>query len=280
MFLKKTALGAAVALLGLLLSPRVGNAQPPGFQLYTSGTGVQVYKKEIRNGEPDYVTVIDLRSATLLNLHGTVVATPTANSKVSRKRIPSFWDDAVRLNTTTSKVMVVVNGTFFNDQINPTTLSFGLKANGRVISNGDDLNALGARVLNKTFTFNNRLKRASIQAYDRQSFDGTTPDVVGALDVTAPLDSRAYRPRTFVGIADTNRDGDYETVYIYASAYALPTEADSALRQWGATTRAMLDGGGSTAMRVLRRNGRSETVEDVISSTRTVPHALAVFAGR
>lgn len=241
---------------------------PSGFYKIMEDTGVRVYKKDYQGGQPDYVTVVDLRKATIRNLTGSY-----SNGNVSRKSMSTFWNDAVAMNTTTAKAKIVINGTFFNDNgsPNPTQIAFGLKVRNNKISYGY---AVGSEFpgLIRTLAFNSFGASTSIQSHSNSTFDGSTPDVVGALDVTADKSASTFLPRTFVGNIDSDGNGVAETLLLFSTAYGRQASADGVLKAFGATSRAMLDGGGSTFLII---DGSSK-----ISTTRTVPHAIAVYAGK
>jgi Ricin-type beta-trefoil lectin domain len=243
---------------------------PSGFYKILEDKGVRVYKKDYQGGQPDYVTVVDLRRATIRNLTGS-----NSNGNVYRKLLSNFWNDAVAMNSTTAKAKVVINGTFFknnnNGSPNPTTIAFGLKVRNNKISYGY---AVGSEFsgLIRTFSFNSFGASSSIKSHSKSTFDSPTPDVVGALDVTADKTASNFIPRTFVGNIDSDRNGAAETILLFSTAYGRQVAADNVLKAFGATSRAMLDGGGSTGLII---DGSA-----YIPTTRTVPHAIAVYAGK
>jgi len=241
---------------------------PCGFKEIVSDRGVKVYKKDNELGKSEYVTVVNLKSGSISNLAGEFINAP--NGEVGRKSITDFWNDAVKQNTTTRKAKIVVNGTFFSQNNTPTPIAFGLKVAGTIISYGYGINEFPNLIT--TFSFNSLKKYASIQTYNKVTFDSSTPDVVGALDPTANKSAEKYLPRMFVGVRDDDGNGSNETVILYSSAYARQVDASDVLRKFGANSIAMLDGGGSTGLIV---DG-----ETYIKAGRTVPQAIAVYAGR
>ncbi|MBD2605452.1 phosphodiester glycosidase family protein [Scytonema hofmannii FACHB-248] len=238
-----------------------------GFKLILSETGLQVYKKDYSNGNSDYVTVVNLEKGTIRNLTGTTEGTP--NAMVKRKLPSEFWQDAVKGNTSTRKVIVVVNASFFSTNEDPTGIAFGLKLGGNAISYGYAIAKEYPGQI-RTFSFNPDQGIANIQSYAKETFN-STPEVVGALDVVANKSPLSYLPRTFVGVRDNDGNGTKETVIFYSSSYARQIDASNVLTGFGASVTAMLDGGGSTFLIV---NGNS-----LISTKRKVPHAIAVYAG-
>jgi hypothetical protein len=64
---------------------------------------IRLYQKDYAGGTPDFVTVVDLRYATVINLTGTVSDAPCGI--LSRQNLGtgagSFWADATAMNTPT-----------------------------------------------------------------------------------------------------------------------------------------------------------------------------------
>lgn len=236
-----------------------------GFQPIIKATGVKVYYKNRQGSTKEYITVIQTTKAKIENLTGAVFSIPY--SRVSKKSLDQFWQDAVSNNTSTRKVRVVINGTFFSTKQNPTGIAFGLKARGNIITYGYGIaNEYPGEI--RTFSFNPQAGFASIQPYSTGSFR-RFPEVVGALDANANKAARKYLPRTFVGVRDHNGDNLNETVIFYSSNYARQVDARNTLKCFGANNTAMLDGGGSTGIIV---DGKP-----LIDTPRKIPHAIAVF---
>ncbi|MEO1431674.1 MAG: phosphodiester glycosidase family protein, partial [Cyanobacteria bacterium J06633_8] len=211
------------------------------------------------------ITVIQTTKAQIENFTGTVFRLPA--SKVSKKTLSQFWQDAISKNTSTRKAKVVINGTFFSTKQNPTGIAFGLKARGNIVTYGYGIaNEYPGEI--RTFSFNPQTGNASIQAYSTEWFR-RFPEVVGALDANANKAATKYLPRTFVGVRDDNGDNLNETVIFYSSNYARQVDAQNALKCFGANTSAMLDGGGSTGIIV---DGKS-----LIDTPRKIPHAIAIY---
>jgi hypothetical protein len=248
---------------------------PSGFKLILTGTGVSVYRKDYTGGQPDFVTVVDLRKGSLINLTGVVKDVPNdPNDKIWRKRLGTslgtFWSDAKAKNTSTRTAKVVVNGTFFSHKEDPTPIAFGLKVSGKVISYGYGLNEFPG--LNRTLSIDAATAKVMIDPYNKATFDGSMPDVVGALDPAANKDASRWIQRTFVGVRDDDNNGIVETVMFYSSKLATQVWASNILTSFGASKIAMLDGGGSTGLII---DGIS-----YITPGRTIPHAIAIYSGK
>jgi hypothetical protein len=270
--INKIKVGVIIPIATVLVPFIIPTAQavpvPCGFKEIVSDTGVKVYKKDNELGKSEYVTVVNLNSGSISNLAGEFINAP--NGEVSRKSITDFWDDAVKQNTTTRKAKVVVNGTFFSQNNTPSPIAFGLKVAGTTISYGYGIDEFPNLIT--TFSFNSLKGTASIQPYNKLTFDNFIPDVVGALAPTANKSADKYLPRTFVGVRDDDGNGSNETVILYSSASARQVDASDVLTKFGANSIAMLDGGSSTGLII---DG-----ETYINYGRTVPQAIAVYAGR
>lgn len=246
---------------------------PPGFYQILSDTGVQVYQKNYSRGEPDFVTVVDLRSGTLRNFTGWV-----SGEAVYRKTLQTFWNDAVAQNTYSRRAKVVLNGTFFatNDSnpYPPVGIAFGLKADWWLMSYGYGVDREYPGLI-RTFAFDSGFGSSSIQPYnrgDRRTFDSGIPNVIGGLDATANKSRNSYIARTFVGVRDDNNDGHSETIMFFSSKQATQALAFNTLRSFGAGSIMMLDGGGSGGLIV---DGTSH-----ITPSRSIPQAFVIYAGR
>lgn len=242
---------------------------PSGFQEIASGRGVKVYRKVYTGGQPDFVTVVDLRYATLRSF----VGWPTGEA-VERRTFRTHWNNAVAQNTYSRTAKVAISGTFFahlenGREINPTGISFGLKTEWWRVSYGFDVNKHPGKVL--TFAFDPGFGSSSIQPYSRATFDAGIPDVVGGLDYSVPKPPN-YTGRTFVGVRDDNRDGHSETVIFFSSKSATQIGAVKVLSGFGGGSKMMLDGGGSTGLIVDGKN--------YITPDRTLPHVFIIYAGK
>ena len=238
---------------------------PTGFQRILSDTGVRIYQKKYPIASFDFVTVVDLRIATIRNLTGTV-----NGELIGRKLLSSFWQDAIEQNVEDFQAQVVLNGTFFGtDQTTATDIAFGLKAHDRLITYGYGLNEYPGQ--NKTLAFDSFAANAQIQPYGNATFD-RFPDVIGALAANADKSAARQLGRTFVGTVDTDQDATADTVLFFSSAAATQAYAENTLKSFGATEVAMLDGGGSTG---LIANGTA-----YIRTNRTLPHAIAIYANK
>ena len=240
-------------------------AIPNEFHRILSGIGVEVYQRNYPNASPDFITVVNLRTATIRNLTGAVT-----HESITRKPLDRFWQDAIDQNIGSFKARVVLNGTFFGNNHDKTTeIAFGLKTKGNLINYGYGLDEYPG--LNKTFAFDSFAANAQIQPYRSTTFD-IFPDVIGALAAQADKSASRRLGRTFVGAVDTNYDFVSDTILFFSSVAATQAHAETVLKRLGATEIAMLDGGGSTNLIV---DGTA-----YIKTDRTLPHAIAIYADK
>lgn len=268
---KSSVFFSVVAFLLLFGSVNIKQVQatvpvPSGFQPILSDTGVKVYRKNYTGGQPDFVTVVDLRAGTIRNFTGWVY-----DGAIERRTLGTFWNDAVSQNTSSRRAKVAINGTFFStDAVPNAPIAFGLKADWWRMSYGYGLNEYPGLV--RTLAFDSSYGSSSIQPYAQATFDSGIPDVVGGLDPSANKQATSYIGRTFVGVRDDDGNGHSETVIFFSSKYATQAGAVSVLNGFGAGSKMMLDGGGSTGL----------TVDGTpyITPSRTIPHAIIICAGK
>lgn len=263
-----------VALVFSMLNIDIARATVPipnGFELVSSGTGVRVYRKLNPYKAYDYVTVVDLRRATMTSFTGWVSGNQPDNGVVERRTLKTHWNNAVAQNTRYRTAKVAINGTFFDTDHSPAGISFGLKANWWRMSYGF---AIGKEFPNliRTLAFDPSFGSSSIQSYKRSTFDSGIPDVVGGLDPSADKGKNIAQQRTFVGVRDDNGDGHSETVIFYSSVAAPQSWAVSVLSGFGTGSKMMLDGGGSTGLIV---DGSS-----YISTSRSLPQVFIIYSGK
>ena len=248
----------SIAFVVLIIASRAAIAQPLGWTRVDFATGVATYRKGV---EETYVTFANLATTRVVSITGNVTGTP--NGTVSNLLLNEHWQKAAGQNTGTSKVFAVSNGTFFNTHTNPTLLSIGLKTSGRIVSYGSDLGKnLG---WNRALSINNSTSIAGIQDHSKAVFDSSTPDVVGGLDMNSP-NFTALAERTCLGL-----DGRFLFLYSTKKKVA-PLAVISDLKAWGSRSMIMLDGGGSTCLIV---KGSKK-----LSTTRAIPHAIAIYSGK
>lgn len=245
---------------------------PPGFYLFDSANGVQLYKKDYPNGTPDYVQMIDLSLGAKLQLfHGQITdprpdkgAYGGGDPRMTSLPLQSYWNKASGLD---KNAFCITNGLFFYMPEYPTRLAFPLKVDGNILTDGWGVQTYpGQKLLLELWDDHADITELSSQVLN----NSTAPNLVGGLTEEANKRIKYSVGRTFVGVADLNKDGLDETVLVFNSSSSLQSGAAEVLRSFGADKVMMLDGGGSTQL--MCKSGW------YIRSDRPVPQALAVIA--
>ncbi|PWH12899.1 MAG: hypothetical protein DDG59_15070 [Anaerolineae bacterium] len=263
----------AVLLFAFPQSVQANLPVPDGFTLIRSSVGVQLFRKQYPSGYPDYVQVIRLnRGAEVRLLYGKVSHQGVTSGvyggldvRLNSRSILQYWEE---LLASTSRAFCVTNGQFFYMYEYPTRLPFPLKVNGRVISGGYSK----GEFTDQKFMLEIWKDRADIRPLTKVDFQtSTAPNIVAGLAEDARKSPDKYVGRTFIGVADQNLDGVYETILIFSTQAARQRDAADTLRKFGAEKVMMLDGGLSTQ---LICQGTP-----YIQTERLIPQALAVLDG-
>lgn len=246
---------------------------PEGFDLVMSDIGASLYKGNNRFGSIDFVQVVDLSQGAGIDLlHGDIVNSGTGRGSYDYAVSPSFrrnsltniWSSYI---SSESNAFCITNGQFFSTNNDPTQLAFPLKEDGVIVSTGyGEAEYPGQKLILEIW--NDHLD--IIDLTEESLRDSNAPDIIAGLDQNADKGPSNSTGRTFVGIADSDNDQQFETLLIFNSQYSTQKHAVDTLRSFGAEKFMMLDGGGSTQ---LICKGDS-----FISSSRTIPQSLAVLS--
>lgn len=227
-----------------------GIIPPAGFELLRSAQGVAIYQKQYSNGSPDYVQVADLAfGAEVFVLHGSI-SNPASgqgvyggdNARFNRLSIKQFWN---QLSNKTDTPFCVTNGQFFRLADSPTPLPFPLKKDGEILTDGYGVKEFPDQKLILEIWPDHLDIRELTQ---ENLYTSSAPDIVAGLTEDAEKASKKAVGRTFIGIADRDRDNQFETLLIFNTRTARPQAAAEVLRAFGAGKVMMLDGGGSTQL--------------------------------
>jgi Phosphodiester glycosidase len=225
------------------------------FQASSLAPGITVWTNPAKE---TYVVEADLSKTELRSLSGET--TPTG--KVGQFQFEEFWEK----NKSQGNLQVLINGTFFQEYDKPTGIAFGLKQDRQLITYGYGLNEFP----DQTMTVSWSPGQISIDPYSRSTFDGTTPNVIGALAPTAGTNAHRHLRRTFIGVKNQHQNArTYKTVLLFISPSASQSEATQTLQQFGAKQVAMLDGGGSTGSIV---GGKT-----MVQPKRRLPQTIGIF---
>jgi len=246
---------------------------PEGFQVTKSAEGIRLFKKTYKNGTPDFVQIVSLdQGASVELLHGSVTAERSGkgvfggnDARFQSQSLKKFWNVASRLS---DQVFCVTNGQFFYMPESPTRLTLPLKVDGQVITDGFGADQfIGKRLMLELWQGHADIRELSAE----NLYNSSAPDVIGGLSAEANRRAKDYTGRTFVGVQDRDRDGLHEILYVFNTRTARQVDADAVLRSFGAEKTMMLDGGGSTQLICQDEN--------IITSERAIPQALAMIAG-
>lgn len=278
-FLAVVLLGtAAMASVGaeaapVLLGYHAGLVIPPGFDKVSSVYGAQLYRKDYSGGTPDFVQTVDLsQGAAIKLLHGSIKETRPGHGayggndpRILSRSLEQYWKDFA---SSYANPFCVVNGQFFYMPESPTRLPFALKVDGEIVSDGFGKDQFpGQKLMLELWP-----GHADIQELTRDAlYSSSAPNIVAGLSEVAHKAINKFVGRTFVGLANRDGDGQFETVLILTTRTARQVDAADVLRSFGAQKVMMLDGGGSTQMICLDK--------PYISSDRLIPQALGVQGG-
>lgn len=247
-------------------------AIPDDFVIKHVATGAQLYMKEYKKGNPDFVQVISLdQGAKLEPLLGDIVDNRAGKGvyggndpRFTSKSLSTYWED---YSATHTNAFCVINGGFFYMREYPTRFPFPIKKDGVVLSDGYGIkDFVGQKLLFELWD-----GYADILELSQETLSSSTaPDIIGGLTEDANKAAEKYVGRTFVGIDDRNGDGQFETVLIFSTKSARQIDAANTLRSFGADKIMMLDGGESAQ---LICKG-----EVLIESERLLPQAIGISA--
>lgn len=246
---------------------------PPGFTLINSTYSIELYRKDYKGGNPDFVQVINLsQGAQVVPLHGEIRELREGkgsyggnDARFAIRKIDQFWQS---LANTTGNAFCVTNGQFFLMGETPTRLPFPLKKDGHILTDGYGKNEFVDRKLMLEIWDG----KADIRELTQNAlYSSTAPHIVAGLAEDANKRAAQYVGRTFVAVDDRDLNHEYETILILSTKTTRQADAAEVLRSFGADKVMMLDGGGSAQ---LTCQGQS-----LVSSDRPIPQALGIIAG-
>ena len=246
---------------------------PPGFTLINSSYGIELYRKDYKGGNPDFVQVINLsQGAQVIPLHGEIREVREGqgsyggnDARFAVRKIDQFWQS---LTNTTENAFCVTNGQFFLMGETPTRLPFPLKKEGQILTDGYGKNEFVDRKLMLEIWEG----KADIRELTQNTlYSSTAPHIIAGLAEDANKRAAQYVGRTFVAVDDRDLNHEFETILILSTKTTRQADAAEVLRSFGADKVMMLDGGGSAQ---LTCQGQS-----LVSSDRPIPQALGIIAG-
>lgn len=268
-----------ITLLLAALLTQIASAHPPGANRPPASTlvaydaGVALHQIDDTDGYPDFVQLVHLnRGAAVKLLHGAIIDPGTGqgvydgdNPGFTNQFLHNIWYDFTSQHPNT---FCITNGQFFSAHTTMARLSFPLKVDGNVVSDGYSLNDYpGQKLMLEIWP-----DRADIAPLSATAlYTSTAPDIIAGLTREASGRRPNMRTgRTFIGVGNPDQHGHYQTILIFTSAMARKTEAAAVLRRFGAEKVMMLDGGSSTQLTCRGQN--------YVSSGRRIPQSIVVVA--
>jgi hypothetical protein len=230
-------------------------AAPSGYVVDQQGRGVTLWRQDVSGGEPDWVLEVDLNVARVDSL-----VDPTGGA-LWRHTNPTWWTRGADAN-----LFAVVNGAFFNPGIDPTEPAFGLRVPTYRHAGYGTASEFTDQQLALWFEDG----RVNLYGHVPANLDTGAEHQVVALSPYANKSASSWVARTFAGVKDFDGVG-HRTLLFFVTRLANQQYAREELARWGTTNVIMLDGGGSTQLRVRG--------VDQVATSRGVPHVFRVLEG-
>jgi len=229
---------------GILLVPVVGTAAVPPVgwnpNPIRSAAGVAMYQ----NGA-DIVQVVGLDQGARIVLYQ--VQDQFNSDYFQRFTLLSAWTTFVQQQT---REFSFCNGQFFSTGESPTTrLSFSLRANDEFLTGGFDMGSYpGQKMAWRIWGNECSLQEGTDDPL--QLLNSSAPDAMIGLEGLANKSPNTPMGRTFVGVDNPGPNGRSRTALIFTSSSSTQQHAIDVLNAFGADAVMMLDGSGSTQLRV------------------------------
>jgi hypothetical protein len=170
-------------------------------------------------------------------------------------------------------VICVANAEFFSNlRGSSAPVAFPLKLKGSVISEGF---AASSKHQGKRLTLELNKDSAAIVPFDNNDINQfrnlKTENAVVSLDPSVNIDGRsaARVGRTYLGLGDADKSGNYKHLFLFVSSASTQSHAETVLKDFGAKEIIMFDGGDSSQL--LSRK------QHLVDTARTVPQFLAII---
>ncbi len=232
------------------------------------------------HNEETYVQLVDFSQGGHIKINAFANSAKINGFKSwNRQSMVDWWK---HYNDQTSRVSVV-NGTFFNHERNPTTLSFGIRVDGRVLDEGSDVNANGGYNLKQMNFYGDRVE---VVNYTADSLKNTSAPnaIVGKSPWSREKEGesigRTYlcaRPMFQSGVSSSSH-----VLLVYTAKAKTQQWAEADLNSWGCTdvNTVMLDGSKSTKLRTkggINMEGNGNKIAIFEPGERYVPQVITIF---
>jgi hypothetical protein len=276
-FLKSVAAAVLAGVSSVSFGFGTGNMPtvPSGWTLkesYTSGTlnNIRVYQK---TGESTYMQVVDIKNGGRLSFFNQS-KTGTSPFQFGINTMNNWWNMLVDKKT-------MVNGQFFAYiqlpnplQINPTTLSFGVKANGSLLTPGADNNAYPASSMRQIEITSG--VGATVLAWNqaRLSPGGSSAQNIMVGLHPSPSVVTNKSPASNIGrmLICTKPQSGAAWVYMLSAGSLQQQTALNYAISWGCTesSTVMMDGSGSAQLKTVNSG-------TLLAGDRQLPQVIAVY---
>jgi hypothetical protein len=258
----KTALATVFAGISSVSSAQ--GIPPAGWTLKEQYTNVRIYKD--MTGGFAYTQIVDIRSGGKLRFiqPGIQYGSWGSYPKFTKYTLDTLWNYS-------PGAVSMINGQFFNTSANPTTMSFGVKSNDSILTQGQDINSgSGGYTLKQ------------IQITDNVGVSVTTGNNIptsGAQNIIAGLDPRVNKSRdSNVGRTYLCSKNNSQWLVIMSNFKSTQSQAETMINAWGCDSGSlvMFDGSGSTQLKSLGgiRLYGSGTLG---TENRNIAQALAIY---
>lgn len=247
---------------------------PSGWTLkesYTSGAlnNILVYQK---TGEPTYMQVVDIKNGGRLSFFNQS-RTGTSPYQFGINTMNNWWNMLIDKKT-------MVNGQFFAYmnippfQINPTTLSFGVKANGSLLTPGADNSAYPATSMRQVEITSGVGATVLTWNQSRLNPGGSTAQNIMVGLHPSPSVVTNKSPTSNIGrmLICTKPQSGAPWIYILSAGSLQQQTALNYATSWGCaeSSTVMMDGSGSAQLKTVNSG-------TLLAGDRSLPQVIAVY---
>lgn len=240
---------------------------PSGWTLKESSTNIRVYQK---GTEQVYAQFVDIKSGAKVRFSQTIVSN-TGTKTFNRQTLDQWWTAYTGVKNT------MINGQFFDNNINPTGLSFGVRANSVLLTTGADTSAMAKKQIE---FFDNT--GAYVTSFNGSRLNGgsTAQNIIVGLDPSVDKDGSSNIGRTYL-CTKANPSGPTspsQWLIIVSAASQTQTSIYSNITSLGCDSGSvvMFDGSGSTQLQTsggIRLKGSNWLYAN---ENRTIPQVLII----
>ena len=172
----------------------------------------------------------------------------------------------------------VINGQFFNKDMNPTTLSFGLKSNGDIIHSEIATDPSDAKKKLRTLTINYTGK-ASVHDYANHNLIYKLDNKEAIVGLSPDENMSGIFPigRNYMVVKENTDDKSTSSLYLFVARYMNQIGMERKIESWGLSldNSIMMDGSGSSQLKTNKISyygGTSKVKPDY----RSLPNVISI----